>query len=167
MNTFYSSIFALALVSTAPSLCVAQDGAPPSSAAVTAKAYSTTGSLDGVTFTVNGLKRNANGTLTVSVKLQGTQGKPVRREAIGFSGDSPWSQDYKLLDLVNKKRYSMLEDSNGRCLCTHITDEELSGLSSGKAKDINIKFPMPPADLPSITVELPHSEPIEDVPIIN
>ena len=123
------------------------------------------GSLDSVTFAVNGIKRNVDGTLTVSVKIQGKKGIPVHREAIGFDGDTPWHQDYKLLDLVNKKRYLMLKDSTGRCLCTHLSDEELSELGLGQSKDINIKFPLPPANITNITVELPHAEPIDRVPI--
>lgn len=139
----------------------------PASTAVTTASYSTKGSLDGITFSVNQLKRNANGTLTMSIKVQGTPGTPVTYQAIGFSGGAPHQQDYKLLDLGNKKRYSMLQDSDGHCLCTKLTSEEIAGLSSGKPRDINIKFPAPPADVTSITVELPHAEPIDDVPITN
>jgi hypothetical protein len=146
--------------------CLAQDNAAQPTAA-SSKIYTTTGSLDGVTFTVKQLKRNPNGTLTLSLTIQGTQGKPVRREAIGFNGDKPWRQDFKLLDMANKKRYSMLEDNSGYCLCTHLSDEELADIGAGKSKNINIKFPLPPSDVTSITVELPHAEPIDDVPITN
>jgi hypothetical protein len=138
---------------------------PPASPTASSPTFSAKGSLDGVTFTVTRLKRNANGTLTLSLRLQGSAGTPVRAEAIGFSGDSPWKINYKLLDMVNKKRYSMLEDSDGHCVCTKLVQSEMAELASGKAKDINIKFPAPPADVKSISVELPHAEPIDDVPI--
>lgn len=141
-----------------------QEAAPVASSTA---AYSSQGSLEGVTFTVTRLKRNANATVTLSVKLQGTPGKAVTSKGIGFSGEMPWHEDYKLLDLANKKRYFMLEDSNGNCLCTHLTNEEISELNSGKSHDINIKFPAPPDSVKSITVELPHAEPIDDVPITN
>jgi hypothetical protein len=133
--------------------------------------YSTAGSLGGVTFTVTRLKRSTNGTLTLSVRLQGTTGTKVDRQALGFtenygsSGDSPTSRDYKILDLANRKRYEMLMDSDGYCLCTRLTDHELADLSAGKFKDITIKFPAPPTDVTSVSVELPHAEPVDDVPI--
>ncbi len=139
--------------------------APAAPAAPTS--YSSPGSLEGVSFTVSRLKRNANGTLTLSVKLQGTPGKAVSNKGVGFNGDAPWREDYKLLDLANKKRYFMLEDNEGRCLCTHLTSEEISELGSGKSHDINIKFPAPPENVKSLTVELPHAEPVDDVPVTN
>jgi len=141
-----------------------QEAAPTASSTA---AYSSQGSLEGVTFTVTRLKRNTNGTVTLSVKLQGTPGKAVTSKGIGFSGETPWHEDYKLLDLANKKRYFMLEDSNGNCLCTHLTAEEISELNSGKPRDINIKFPAPPDGVKNIVVELPHAEPNDDVPITN
>ena len=166
-NVLHASALLLLIATFGQSLSIAQDNAATQSAADNSKVHSVAGSLDGVTFTVNPLKRNTNGTLTLSLKIQGTQGKPVRRDSIGFSGESPWSEYFSLLDMANKKRYAILEDSNGHCLCTHLTDEEIADIGAGKAKNVNIKFPLPPADVAAITVELPHAEPIDDVPITN
>lgn len=164
-SLFLSAACLLACGALASSALLAQtqEATPTASTAV----YSSQGSLEGVTFTVTRLKRNTNGTVTLSVKLQGTPGKAVTSKGIGFSGETPWHEDYKLLDLANKKRYFMLEDSNGNCLCTHLTAQEISELNSGKPRDINIKFPAPPDGVKSIVVELPHAEPIDDVPITN
>lgn len=160
IRQFFGALL-LGFVLYSGSLVVAQTPSAPEAAV-----YQTRGSMDGIVYTVKRLKRNGNGTLTLSLNIQGTQGKPVRTEAIGFNGYRPY-RDFKLLDMVNKKRYSMLTDTSGNCLCSELTNEDLNDLASGKSKDINIKFPLPPADLANITVELPHAEPIEDVPITN
>lgn len=156
-------LLASALVSHPTS---AQTAPPPASA----QQYSSAGSLGGVTYTVTRLKRNKNGSLTLSIRLQGTPGKLVDTQAVGFtqmyspSGDRP-AGAYKIIDFGNKKRYEMLVDESGNCLCTLLTAQEFTELNSGKSKDINIKFPAPPADVTSVTVEVPHAEPIDDVPI--
>ena len=138
-----------------------------SGAAPAATTYSAKGSLGGITYTVNSLKRNPDGTLTLRVKLQGTVGTPVDYGDIGFSGgmETPRSGDWKILDYAGKKRYSMIEDSSGHCLCTKLTSEEVKGISSTPV-DISIRFPAVPADVKTVALELPHlREPLEGVPI--
>ena len=111
-NVFRTLAAGLLIVCLNQSSCFAEENPAVSNPPAAPKVYSTSGSLDGVTFTVDHLKRNTNGTLTLSLKIQGTQGKPVRRDSIGFSGESPWNKYFTLLDMANKKRYSILEDSN-------------------------------------------------------
>jgi hypothetical protein len=143
--------------------------APQAAAAGTATRLSTPGSVGGVTYTVLGLSRNANGTLTESIQLQATPGETVKPEAIGFTSwyannENPLNE-YRLVDFAHKKRYDKILDSVGNCMCTKLTDQQISDLSAGKPQVINIKFEAPPADVSNLTVELPHAEPVEDAPV--
>lgn len=142
---------------------LAQTAATPAASATT---YSSAGSKGGITYTVNGLKRNADGTLTLSVKIQGTAGIPVNNEAIGFSSSSDQpGENYTLLDLNGKKRYSPLRDEYNKCICTNLSSDEIEDLGSGKAREIKIRFTAPPRDVTAISVELPNiEEPIGPVP---
>jgi bacterioferritin-associated ferredoxin len=131
--------------------------------------YTSAGSVSGITYTVLGLTRNANGTLTESIRLQAKEGETVKPEAIGFTPYYPDSEypslDFHLVDFAHKQRYSKLEDSGGRCMCTKLTDQQISELAAGKPQVINIKYAAPPADVTSLSVELPHAEAIDDMPV--
>lgn len=167
INSLVPSILRVSIVGAAcffGQASFAQTAATPVSAA---PSYSSAGSMGGITYTVNGLKRNADDTVTLSVKIQGTAGTPVDYEDIGFrpSSDQP-GEGYTLLDLKGKKRYSMLSDDESQCVCTKLSSAEIEGLGSGKAREIKIRFPAPPRDVTTISVELPHAaEPIGPIPI--
>lgn len=165
-RNFIFSISQAGIIGAACLLAPASFAQTNSGAAPAATTYSAKGSLDGITYTVDRLKRNSDGTLTLRLKLQGTVGTPVSRQAIGFEGGGePSSHEYKILDFAGKKRYSMIKDGSGYCLCTKLTTEEIEGISS-KPVDISIRFPAVPADLKTVTLELPHlREPLEGVPI--
>lgn len=163
-RNFIFSISQAGIIGAACLLAPASFAQTNSGAAPAATTYSAKGSLGGITYTVNRLKRNSDGTLTLNLKLQGTVGTPVDKDDIGFSNGMPYS-DYKILDYAGKKRYSRIEDSSGHCLCTKLTSDEIQGISSTPV-DISIRFPAVPADLKTVTLELPHlREPLEGVPI--
>ena len=82
-----------------------------------------------------------------------------------YAGNEYQAGDYKLIDFVHKLHYEKLQDSAGNCLCTKLTDQQIADLGAGKPQIIKIKFPAPPADVTSLTVELPHAEPIDEVPL--
>lgn len=164
-RNFIFSISQVGIIGAACLLAPASFAQTNSGAAPAATTYSAKGSLGGITYTVNSLKRNADGTLTLRLKLQGTVGTSVDSEAIGFNSGEPSNSHYKILDFAGKKRYSMIQDGSSYCLCTKLTSEEIKGISSTPV-DISIRFPAVPADVKTVALELPHlREPLEGVPI--
>lgn len=65
-----------------------------------------------------------------------------------------------LLDAANKKKYTVVRDSENTCVCSGVEDVE-----AGDRMNIWATFPAPPADVSEVTVVVPLFEPIEGVPI--
>ena len=65
-----------------------------------------------------------------------------------------------LLDAANKKKYLVVRDTAGACVCSGVDD-----LEDGKKMNIWATYPAPPAETTAMTVVVPLFEPIEGVPI--
>ena len=65
-----------------------------------------------------------------------------------------------LLDATNKKKYTVVRDSEKKCVCSTI-----AAVEPGKKMNIWATFPAPPAEVSEVTVVVPLFEPIEGVPI--
>lgn len=82
-------------------------------------------------------------------------------------GDKDNRTDYKavggihLVDAANKKKYFVVRDSEGNCLCSR----EVADIEPGGKANLWAKFPAPPSDVQKITIEIPHFQPMDDVPI--
>jgi len=66
-----------------------------------------------------------------------------------------------LIDSVSKKKYFVVADSDGNCLCSEHVDD----IKPKTQISLWAKFPAPPDNIQKITVEIPHFIPIDDVPI--
>lgn len=67
-----------------------------------------------------------------------------------------------LIDHDNANRHLVLRDSSGQCLCTRFPD----GLASENSRNRHsAQFPAPPADVTSMTVEIPTFPAIDGVPL--
>ncbi len=118
----------------------------------------TQGEFPGITVAVQELKRGTN---TVTLKLVMTNQSSQSfapyfyfHEAQGGSVDG-----IHLIDPVGKKKYFVVKDSDGACLCSR----SIQGLAPGAQSVLWAKFPAPPDDVQKMTVEIPHFPPIEDV----
>ncbi|MFE7042788.1 hypothetical protein ACFU9X_26105 [Streptomyces atratus] len=112
---------------------------------------------DGLTLVVNEVKRDNGGFVTVS--------GVIKNEGDGPSSGSQWSGSESaivaknpnsvagatLVDKVGKKRYYILRDTDGRCLCT----TGLTAISSGKSVSVFMQFPAPPATSTEVDFTLP------------
>lgn len=67
-----------------------------------------------------------------------------------------------LLDGAGGKLYMPLRTADGKCLCSSLGDKELA---PGASLDIYAVFPAPPAGVNRVTVTLPLTVPMQDVPI--
>ncbi|MER6102187.1 hypothetical protein ABT115_07565 [Streptomyces sp. NPDC001832] len=112
---------------------------------------------DGLTLVVNEVKRDSGGFVTVSGVIK-NDGDDIR------SGGQ-WSGSEKnivaqnpnsvagatLVDKVGKKRYYILRDTEGRCLCT----TGLTAIQPGKSVSVFMQFPAPPATTTEVDFTLP------------
>ncbi len=124
---------------------------------------------DNITLIVNSAVRDEGGFLTVGGVVQNGKG--------GFWNPATWRGDEQelsdnaasmagasLVDRVGKKKYLILRDTEGRCLCTKFT----GGFRKDEEKTWFAQFPAPPAsttkvdfqiaDMPPATIEISDGE---------
>ncbi|MGW0935064.1 hypothetical protein [Streptomyces sp. NPDC002666] len=112
---------------------------------------------DGLTLVVNEVKRDSGGFVTVSGVIKnggdgtrsagqwsGTESTIVAKNPNSVAGAT-------LVDKVGKKRYYILRDTDGRCLCT----TGLSAIQSGKSVSVFMQFPAPPETTTEVDFTLP------------
>lgn len=136
---------------TAPAPAPAAGGSPAPAALA-----STEGEMPGVTLAIQELKRTQNA-LTLKMVYINRTSKNV--DMVWLAGD----RDLKgvhLLDMAGKKKYFVVTDSEGHCVCS-----EVSGIDPQAQLPVWAKFPPVPDDVQKITVQVPHFPPLEDVPI--
>jgi hypothetical protein len=66
-----------------------------------------------------------------------------------------------LIDGVAKKKYFVVADSDGNCLCSEHVDD----VKAKTQVSLWAKFPAPPDSVQKITVQIPRFIPVDDVPI--
>ncbi|MEU7600432.1 hypothetical protein [Streptomyces sp. NPDC041003] len=105
--------------------------------------------------TINSATRDAGGFLTVNGQLK-NNGKESfvgtaawRGNELTQSGESVAGAT--LVDKAAKKRYYVLRDTDGRCLCT----TGISSVGAGQTVPIFIQFPAPPANTTEVEFSLP------------
>lgn len=149
-------------VAPAPSTASAVPVAPASGAIAGSDGERTGSHID-----VTELKRGSGGTVTLKFVL--TNGADKKFDMWGhYLGDQDVSKDsYKdvsgihLLDPVNKKKYFVVTDAEKKCVCS----ANIEDVPAGGRVSLWAKFPAPPPEVTKVTVEIPHFQPMDDVPI--
>ena len=144
-----AALVASAMFSAAPA--VAQD------------VLSAEGETPDVRIEVRDLKRGDGDTVTLRLRLINESGAQFdascdMRES-GNESCGAFSGAY-LLDAANKKKYLVVRDTEGKCVCSGVDN-----LEDGKKMNIWATYPAPPAEVTEMTVIVPLFEPIEGVPI--
>ncbi|MFC9427508.1 hypothetical protein [Streptomyces sp. NPDC056987] len=112
----------------------------------------------GVLLTVNEVKRESGGFVTVSgqIKNESSQKftdrfpwKGNETEVSRASGNSVAGAT--LVDQAGKKRYYVLRDTDGQCLCT----TGINPIEAGESIPVFWQFPAPPAETTEIDFNLP------------
>jgi hypothetical protein len=150
----------------------AKESAPPAPAdKPVEKAPSVLATTDGeypdVKVEVTELKRTSGDTLTLKFTIINDSS-----EEMSFSYDFGEAGKYhtgdfnnvggvNLVDAAGKKKYLVLRDSEGNCVCSR----GLKDLQPGARANLYTKFPAPLGDVEKITVEIPHFIPMDDVPV--
>ena len=126
---------------------------------------STEGEQPGIRLDVTELKRTSGDTVMLKFTIL-NEGD----ERFGFGhnfGDPQQGGDYgtiggvHLVDAANKKKYLVIRDSDGKCLCSAGLDD----IEVGKSRALWARFPAPPQDVQEISIVVPHFIPLDDVPI--
>ena len=122
------------------------------------------GETPDVRIEVRDLKRGDGDTVTLRLRLINESGAPFdascnMREPATNDSCGVFSGAY-LLDAANKKKYLVVRDTAGACVCSGVDD-----LEDGQKMNIWATYPAPPAETTAMTVVVPLFEPIEGVPI--
>jgi len=113
----------------------------------------------GVVAEVIELRRKGN-TLTAKVRLR--NGSPDKQEV-----SVEFSETY-LMDAANAKKYEVLRDEKGTYIAavrTGWASRWYDTLDPTQSHLLWMKFPAPPAEVTTITLQLPNTPPFEDLPI--
>ena len=141
------------LLAAAGFLAVAAPGASAQNAIATAD-----GEVSGTRIEITELSRTSGETLTLKFRIVNDSDANVNPYDLMQHEDV---REVHLIDASGKKKYLVIKDSDGKCVCS-------TGLSSalGTGKSINLwaRFPAPPAELKEISVVFPHFIPA-DAPI--
>lgn len=110
---------------------------------------------DNITLTINSAVRDEGGFVTVEGKVE--NGSGGRWSAPGWQGSERELADNSgsmagssLVDKVGKKKYLVLRDTDGRCLCTQFS----GGFRTGDEKTWYAQFPAPPADATQVDFQI-------------
>ncbi|WP_329232341.1 hypothetical protein OG488_24090 [Streptomyces sp. NBC_01460] len=106
---------------------------------------------------INEVKRDSSGFVTVQGTMTNEGDEPVNPS--GWSGSEPIIVQTNLnsvggatlVDKTGKKRYYILRDTDGRCLCT----AGISGVMPGKSLPVFMQFPAPPDTTTEVDFTLP------------
>ncbi|MEF3112858.1 hypothetical protein [Streptomyces chrestomyceticus] len=114
---------------------------------------------DGVVVTLHSAVRDTGGFVTVSGTVTNNGTKIFnainwRSNETGMRSRSSVS-GATLVDKAGKKRYLVLRDTEGECLCT----TGLSGLKPGESRPLFAQFPAPPAKVTEVDFQLPTMPP--------
>ena len=141
--------------------------APPPQAAAKGAIASADGERSGTRIDITELKRTSGGTVNLKFVIVNNTDKNVDVHS-SWLGDNAVSKDsYRdvsgvhLIDPVNKKKYFVVTDAEKHCVCS----TEIADVKAGTQVNVWAKFPAPPADVQKVTIEIPHFQPIDDVPI--
>jgi len=124
------------------------------------------GEKSGVKVVVQELKRTSGGTISMKFTIVNTSDKKF---GFGYDfGDADHSvADYNsvggvhLVDEAGKKKYFVVRDTEGKCICSRDVKE----LKPGENANLWARFPAPPDDVQKIAIVIPHFQPMDDVPL--
>ncbi|MFD8631533.1 hypothetical protein [Streptomyces sp. NPDC059533] len=125
-----------------------QSSAPP-------QVLATVNGEAGMVLAINSVAREAGGFVTVSGQIKNTGDKPFgntaawRGNELNASGVSV--AGVNLVDRVGKKRYYVLRDTEGRCLCT----TGVVIIEAGQSVPFFAQFPAPPATTSEVDFNFP------------
>ncbi|MFB8050870.1 hypothetical protein [Streptomyces rubiginosohelvolus] len=112
---------------------------------------------NGVVMVINQVLRDSGGFITVQAEVKNDGDKPVNPAQWAGSESVIVRQNLSsvggatLVDKLGKKRYYVLRDTDGRCLCT----TKIAPLQPGDSTAVFMQFPAPPSTTTEVDFSLP------------
>lgn len=125
---------------------------------------STDGDKPGIRVEVVELKRTSGDTVNLKFTMINDSDKDMSFSydfGEGSTSDISTVAGAHLIDAAGKKKYFVVRDTEGACLCSR----DLDSIKPKTRANLFAKFPAPPDDVQKITVVIPHFTPMDDVPI--
>lgn len=124
----------------------------------------TDGESPGLSLQVQELKVS-NGTVMMKFTVannsaEGYSLHTLRDQAVAKADGNAVSGIY-LVDVPNKKKYFVVTDTDGHCVCSR----DMDPVRSKQSANLWAKFPAPPDSVTKIGVVVPHFVPMDDVPL--
>ena len=149
-----------------------EEAAPPAPASTpAAQAPSVVATTDGeypdVRVEVKELKRTSGNTVTLKFAIINDSAEDLdfsnnfREEGKYAHIDYGSIGGVHLIDAVGKKKYLVLRDTEGKCVCS----SGMKSVQPGSRISLYAKFPAPPESVEKISIVIPHFIPMDDVPI--
>ena len=139
--------------------------APPAATASGTGIATADGEQSGITLVVQELKRTSGGTVSLKFSVSNASSEALD---YGYNyGEKDRTPDYgsiggvTLIDEANKKKYFVVRDSEGQCVCSR----GLKDQKPGETRNLWARFPAPPDDVTRISIVVPHFSPMDDVPL--
>jgi len=123
------------------------------------------GEKPGLRVDVQELKRSSGGTITLKFIMVNDSGGKVSFQydfrELNQQKDEYSISGVQLVDPAGKKKYPVIRDGQGNCLCSR----GIASLASKSRSNLWAKFPAPPGDVKKLSIVIPHFMPMDDVPI--
>ena len=138
-----------------------KSGSQPSSAVLA----TADGEESGMRVEVTELKRTSGDTIILRFALINDSNKELAFHH--DFGEANAAKDFgtiggiHLIDHVGKKKYFVVRDTEGACVCSR----NVKNIEPGSRANLWAKFPAPPENVQKISIEIPHFSPMDDVPI--
>jgi hypothetical protein len=121
------------------------------------------GTEPGISIVIQDLKRDESNSVTLRFQVVNDSGKFFHpgckwREASNRACEEIGG--VHLIDNANKKKYLVVRDSTGKCVCSVVQQ-----IKAGARSNMWAKFAAPPAGVEKVTVVVPDFQPIDGVPI--
>ncbi|MCZ7416784.1 hypothetical protein [Streptomyces sp. WMMC897] len=131
----------------------------PAESVDTEKVIGKLAGTDDILIELHSASRDAGGFVTVHGTLTNTGDKTFSYNRWSSTENSLRSKSSisgaTLVDPVGKKRYMILRDTDGECLCT----TGLTNIKSGETRPVYAQFPAPPAVVTKVEFHLPTMTP--------
>ncbi|MEU7040184.1 hypothetical protein AB0A77_03880 [Streptomyces varsoviensis] len=140
---------------SSPNSAAPQDGGKNEPAAQAAETIGEIKGPDGIAVVINSATRDSGGFVTVNATLTNHGSKPFtpltwRSKETEMKSQSSVS-GASLVDSAGKKRYLVLRDTDGECLCT----TGLVNIKPNESRPIFAQFPAPPQSVTQVDFQLP------------
>lgn len=134
-------------------------------AAGDSNALTAEGDQDGVQLVIKSLVRNEGDTVTLRFQIANNSNSQFNqacefRDSAANDECGVLSGVY-LIDQSNKKKYLVVRDSDGKCICASVKK-----IDKGNSQNLWATFQAPPAETQKETVVVPAFPPIDGVPVV-